>query len=98
MYKSTIYRVSPSSSREQLRRILEDREYSAGPIIALSPYKSEATWITCSDQSPPKKSILLEDYPPRSPLPEKQGYELVCIGDCFIESAPKSIAVFRQKD
>ncbi len=96
MTTTSTFPVSISVTLEDLRRIIEDKENYAGPLVAISPYEHSNTWITYANDNPPKRAIALRLINPDSTPPVVANHQLICIGDCFIEDSAQRVAVYRE--
>jgi len=95
MNTTSTFPVDINISIEELRQIIEDKETTGGPLIAVSPYKRENTWITYANDTPPKKTIKVQKINAGSALPIVDNHQLICIGDCFIDGKTQCVAIYR---
>lgn len=95
MNTTSTFPVGISISLEELRQIIEDKETTGGPLIAVSPYKRENTWITYANDTPPGKTIQVQEINVGSTPPTVGNHQLICIGDCFINGKTQCVAIYR---
>lgn len=95
MNTTSIAPIDISITLEDLRAVILALEANGGPLVAISPYKKINTWITYADDTPPGKKIHLEVISNNASPPSVDDYQLICIGDCFIQKKATRIAVYR---
>ena len=94
MNKTFVVPVAADTHLEELRLIIEQRENRIGRLIAISPYQGHTNWLTFAFDTPPGRAIRLDLIGPAA-APAISNFDLVCVGDCLIEDAIKTIAVYR---
>ncbi len=95
MNTTSIIPVDINISLEGLRQIVEDKETTGGPLIAISPYARQNTWITYANDTPPRKTIQVKEITAGSTPPTVDNHQLICIGDCFINGKAQCVAIYR---
>jgi hypothetical protein len=96
MKKTDVFPVLPGVSLAELKTIIEQTEALEGPLLAVSPYEHSATWLTFVRDASPAGEIAVELVSAGQSVPTKDGFSLVCIGDCFIEGVARGVAVYRK--
>lgn len=74
--------------------VVQQQEGIFGPLTALGKQGSNNT-ITLQVGPSPTNRAILETYDSTDP-PAKEGYDLVCTGDCLVESQPAKTAAYRK--
>lgn len=93
MMKTGLVQADGALTLNDLQTFIRQRENLVGPLVAISPFQN-MTWLTMADGSAPANPIELVRYE-NDAIPSRPGKALICIGDCFIERQPASIAAFR---
>jgi hypothetical protein len=98
MQRTFVIPVSPDSDLEELRLIIEQREHRIGRLVAISPYRGQATWMTFAFDVPPARTIRISAIDASEQPPDVDGFVAICIGDCYIDDVIATVAVYRAKN
>jgi hypothetical protein len=83
-----------SQSLTDFQTVVWQQEGIFGPLTALGTENQNNT-ITLDVGPSPANRAMLEKIQGDSP-PAKAGYDLICSGDCLVESQPTKVAAYRK--
>lgn len=83
-----------SQSLAQFQTVVQQQEGIFGPLIGLGKEGQNNT-ITLEVGGTPANRAVLETYEGEE-LPKKAGHDLICKGNCLVESQPAKVAAYRR--
>jgi hypothetical protein len=83
-----------NQSLAEFQTVVQQQEGIFGPLTGLGKERQNNT-ITLNVGDTPANRAVLETYEGEEP-PNKAGHDLVCKGNCLVDSQPAKVAAYRR--